>query len=39
MIGFKPGSSGIGSNLAVNCATTTTPSDEMILYCLNAKII
>ena len=25
MIGFEPGSSGIGSERAVNCATTTTP--------------
>ena len=41
MPGFEPGSSGIGSQRAVNCATTTVPSNPMMLqrqrnvfYCL-----
>ena len=34
MTGFEPGSSGIGSNRAINCATTTALHKTLLLVYL-----
>ena len=40
MTGFKPGSSGIGSDRSANCATTTTLTFESLqLFFFNLKML